>query len=149
MFKLNCQSLRGRPSSAPQANVPTLDRPVEMTIPAGSQAGQRMRLRQQGLKKRSGGRGDEFVKLKIVVPSSPTAREKELFEQLAAESRFKPREPLAGGIDFMQREFSPDGKTLASSALGDRIQLWDVSRLLKWGYWLDERYWKLRLRKTF
>jgi DnaJ-class molecular chaperone len=40
--------------------------------------------------------GDEYVKLKIVVPSSPTAREKELFENLAAESRFNPREPLAG-----------------------------------------------------
>jgi len=79
-----------------KVNVPTLDRQVEMTIPAGSQAGQRLRLRQQGLKKRAGGRGDEFVKLKIVVPSSPTAREKELFEQLAAESRFNPREPLAG-----------------------------------------------------
>jgi DnaJ-class molecular chaperone len=80
-----------------KVNVPTLGREVEMTIPAGSQAGQRLRLRQEGLKKRSGGRGDEYVKLRIVVPSSPTAREKELFEHLAAESRFKPREPLAGG----------------------------------------------------
>jgi len=79
-----------------KVNVPTLERVVEMTIPAGSQAGQRLRLRQQGLKKRAGGRGDEYVKLKIVVPSSPTAREKELFEQLAAESRFNPRESLAG-----------------------------------------------------
>ncbi len=79
-----------------KVNVPTLDRAVEMTIPAGSQAGQRLRLRQQGLKKRGGGRGDEYVKLKIVVPSLPTAREKELFEHLAAESRFNPREPLAG-----------------------------------------------------
>jgi curved DNA-binding protein len=67
-----------------KVNVPTLGRQVEMTIPAGSQAGQRLRLRQQGLKRRAGGRGDEYVKLKIVVPSSFTAHEKELFEQLAA-----------------------------------------------------------------
>jgi len=79
-----------------KVNVPTLDHRVEMTIPAGSQTGQRLRLRRQGLKKRGGGRGDEYVKLKIVVPSSPTGREKELFEHLAAESRFNPREPLAG-----------------------------------------------------
>jgi DnaJ-class molecular chaperone len=79
-----------------KVHVPTLGRAVEMTIPAGSQAGQRLRLRRQGLKTRAGGRGDEYVKLKIVVPSSPTAREKELFEQLAAESRFTPREPPAG-----------------------------------------------------
>ena len=81
-----------------KVNVPTLDRPVEMTIPAGSQAGQRLRLRQQGLQKRAGGRGDEYVKLKIVVPSSSTPREKELFAELAAESRFNPREPLAGRV---------------------------------------------------
>jgi DnaJ-class molecular chaperone len=80
-----------------KVNVPTLDNQVEMTIPAGSQAGQRLRLRRQGLQKRDGGRGDEYVKLKIVVPPSPTAREKELFEQLAAESRFNPRDPLKGG----------------------------------------------------
>jgi DnaJ-class molecular chaperone len=79
-----------------QVNVPTLDRQVEMTIPPGSQAGQRLRLRQQGLKKRAGGRGDEYVKLKIVVPAVATVREKELFQQLAAESRFNPREPAGG-----------------------------------------------------
>jgi DnaJ-class molecular chaperone len=80
-----------------KVHVPTLDRPVEMKIPAGSQAGQRLRLREQGLKRRAGGRGDEYVKLKIVVPPAPTAREKELFEHLAAESHFNPRESLAGG----------------------------------------------------
>jgi DnaJ-class molecular chaperone len=67
-----------------------------MKIPAGSQAGQRLRLRRQGINKRSGGRGDEYVKLRIVVPQSPTAREKELFESLAAESRFNPREQPYG-----------------------------------------------------
>jgi DnaJ-class molecular chaperone len=75
-----------------KVSVPTLDKPAEMKIPAGSQAGQRLRLRRQGLNKRDGGRGDEYVKLKIVVPPSPTAREKELFELLAAESLFNPRE---------------------------------------------------------
>jgi DnaJ-class molecular chaperone len=79
-----------------KVQVPTLDKPVEMKIPAGSQAGQRLRLRRQGVTKRSGGRGDEYVKLRIVVPPSPTAREKELFENLAAESPFNPREQPAG-----------------------------------------------------
>ncbi len=79
-----------------KVNVPTLDKQVEMTIPAGSQAGQRLRLREQGLQKRAGGRGDEYVKLKIVVPPTLTAREKELFEQLARESHFNPRESQSG-----------------------------------------------------
>jgi DnaJ-class molecular chaperone len=67
-----------------------------MKIPPGSQSGKRLRLRQQGLNKRAGGRGDEFVKLKILVPILPTAREKELFESLAAESAFNPRANQAG-----------------------------------------------------
>jgi DnaJ-class molecular chaperone len=72
--------------------VPTLDGPVEMTIPAGAQADQRLRLRGKGLRKRGGGgRGDQYVKLKIVMPPKLTAKEKELFAKLAAESRFNPR----------------------------------------------------------
>ena len=74
--------------------VPTLDGPVEMTIPPGTQGGSRLRLRGQGLNKRGGGRGDQFVRLKIVIPPRPTPRERELFERLAAESRFDPRELL-------------------------------------------------------
>jgi curved DNA-binding protein len=49
------------------------------------------------MNRRRGGRGNEYVKLKIVVPPCPTAREKELFEKLAAESRFDARELLKCG----------------------------------------------------
>jgi DnaJ-class molecular chaperone len=77
--------------------VPTLDGPVEMTIPAGTQGGQKLRLRDQGLNRRGGGRGNQYVRLKIVNPAKMTAREKELFERLAAESRFNPRELITGG----------------------------------------------------
>jgi curved DNA-binding protein len=80
-----------------KVSVPTLDGAVEMTIPPGTQGGARLRLRNQGLNKRSGGRGDEYVKVKIVIPPRLTAKEKQLFEKLAAESRFNPRELMAGG----------------------------------------------------
>jgi curved DNA-binding protein len=76
---------------------PTLDGPVEMKIPAGTQGGQRLRLRGQGLNRRGGGRGDEYVKIKIVIPPTLTPQEKELFEKLAAESRFNARDLMAGG----------------------------------------------------
>jgi curved DNA-binding protein len=65
-----------------------------MKVPAGSQSGQRFRLRGQGLNKRGGGRGDEYVRLKITVPSDPTEKEKRLFEELAEASRFNPRSRL-------------------------------------------------------
>jgi curved DNA-binding protein len=74
--------------------VPTLDGRVEMTIPAGTQAGQRLRLRGQGPNRRVGGRGNLYVRIKIVIPPKLTAKERELFERLAAESRFDARELL-------------------------------------------------------
>lgn len=77
--------------------VPTLDGPVQMKIPADAQGGQRLRLRGRGLNRRGGGRGDEYVKLKIVNPPKLAPKERELFEQLAAESRFNARESMPGG----------------------------------------------------
>jgi DnaJ-class molecular chaperone len=80
-----------------KVTVPTLDGSVEMTIPAGSQGGQRLRLRGKGIPRQSGGRGDLYVKLKIVVPPKLTADERELFEKLATTSAFRPRDLLTGG----------------------------------------------------
>jgi curved DNA-binding protein len=80
-----------------KVKVPTLDGSVDMTIPAGVQGGQQLRLRGQGMNRRRGGRGDEYVKLKIVIPPHLTERERKLFEKLAAESRFDARELLKGG----------------------------------------------------
>jgi curved DNA-binding protein len=80
-----------------RVSVPTLDAPVEMTIPPGAQGGQRLRLRGQGLNRRDGGRGNLYVRLKIVIPPSLSQSERELFEKLAAESRFNPRDLLDGG----------------------------------------------------
>jgi DnaJ-class molecular chaperone len=71
--------------------VPTLDGIAEVNLPPGSQGGQKLRLRGQGLNRRRGGRGDEYVQLRIVVPTNPTPAEKKLFEQLARESSFNPR----------------------------------------------------------
>ena len=79
-----------------KVEVPTLDGPVEMTIRAGTQGGQKLRLRGQGPNKRGGGRGDEYVRIKIVIPPKLTSREKALFEKLAEESHFNPRELMSG-----------------------------------------------------
>jgi len=73
------------------AKVPTLDGPVEMRIPPGSQGGQILRLKGKGLAKPGGGQGDEYIRLKIVVPPKPTDKEVEMLKTLAAESDFNPR----------------------------------------------------------
>jgi DnaJ-class molecular chaperone len=77
-----------------KAPVPTLDGLVEMTIRAGTQGGQRLRLRGEGLSRRSGGRSDLYARIKIVNPPKLTSKEKELYRQLAAESRFDARDLL-------------------------------------------------------
>jgi len=71
--------------------VPTLDGTADVTVPPHSQGGQKLRLRGQGLIRRSGGRGDQLVRLKIMVPTDLTPAEGRLFEELARESRFNPR----------------------------------------------------------
>jgi curved DNA-binding protein len=74
-----------------KVEVPTIDGKVELTVPPGAKSGQRLRLRGQGLNKRKGGRGDEYVRLKIVVPKEVTDEERRVYEELKRVSRFKPR----------------------------------------------------------
>jgi DnaJ-class molecular chaperone len=69
----------------------TLDGSVEMTVPAGSQTGQRLRLRGQGLARRGGTCGDLHARLRVVVPTHISDTERELFQRLAATSEFRPR----------------------------------------------------------
>jgi DnaJ-class molecular chaperone len=71
--------------------VPTLDGSVEVVIPPGTQGGTRLRLKGQGLRIRSGGRGDQYVRIRIVLPTSLSREERQLFQQLAKASRFDPR----------------------------------------------------------
>jgi DnaJ-class molecular chaperone len=79
-----------------KVRVPTIEGAVDMTIPAGAQGGQRLRLRGQGVQRRGRGRGDQYVRLKLVNPPALTANERALFEQLAAASRFNPRDLMKG-----------------------------------------------------
>ena len=71
--------------------VPTIDGQVEMTVPAGAQNGQRLRLRGQGLNRRRGGRGNLYVRLRVAVPRHVTEEERRLYEELRRISRFNPR----------------------------------------------------------
>lgn len=66
-----------------QVEVPTLDGPVELTIPEGTQSGSVFRLRGKGVPSlRGAGRGDEYVTVNVVTPKSLTSRQKELLREL-------------------------------------------------------------------
>ena len=79
-----------------KVRVSTIEGAVDMTIPPGAPGGQRLRLRGQGLQRRSGGRGDQYVRLQLVNPPTLTDSERALFEKLAATSHFNPRQHMKG-----------------------------------------------------
>jgi curved DNA-binding protein len=71
--------------------IPTLGGVVEMTIPPGTVANRKLRLSNRGLPAGSGAKGNLYAVVQIDVPATLSTRERELFEQLAKESRFNPR----------------------------------------------------------
>jgi curved DNA-binding protein len=74
-----------------KVRVPTLAGAVDMTIPAGTRAGQKLRLTGRGLPRPSSGAGDLFAIAQIAVPTVVNDRERTLFSQLAETSTFNPR----------------------------------------------------------
>jgi curved DNA-binding protein len=79
-----------------QIEVPTLEGRVTMKVPPGSKGAQKLRLAGKGLPKPGGGAGDLYAVLDIVVPGTLTEREKKLYEELRAASRFNPRPNFSG-----------------------------------------------------
>jgi DnaJ-class molecular chaperone len=51
-----------------QIKAPTVERPVMLTIPAGTSSGKVLRLKGKGFHKKAGGRGDQLVTLMVDVP---------------------------------------------------------------------------------
>ena len=74
-----------------EVEVPTLEGRVTMKVPAGSKAGQKLRLAGKGLPKPGGGAGDLYAVLSIAVPATLTDSERKLYEELRKTSRFDPR----------------------------------------------------------
>jgi curved DNA-binding protein len=62
-----------------------------LKVPAGTQQGQKLRVRGKGLPAGAGKRGDLYVTISIQVPSRVGKEEDRLWKQLSAESTFKPR----------------------------------------------------------
>lgn len=64
---------------------------AKVRVPPGTSSGRRLRLRGEGRPGGRGHRGDLYAVVRILVPRRLGRRERELFEQLAAESAFDPR----------------------------------------------------------
>jgi molecular chaperone DnaJ len=83
---LHCEA----PVSLPQAvlgakiRVPTIDGDATLDVPAGTQSGDTLRLRERGVPRLDGdGRGDQIVHLALRTPRRLSARQRQLYEDLA------------------------------------------------------------------
>jgi len=92
------------PITAPEAalgtslEVPTLRGKVSMKVPPGTSSGRTFRLPGYGMPRlKGGGRGDQLVTVRIVMPSDLTAEEKELYERLNVLRHESPRGGYAQG----------------------------------------------------
>jgi curved DNA-binding protein len=75
-----------------KVSVPTLAGTVDLKIPAGSQGGQKMRLKGRGMPAATP--GDQYVILKIIIPQPTTEKAKGIYEQMAQEMPFNPRDKM-------------------------------------------------------
>ena len=75
-----------------KVRVPTPSGPVTMTVPKWSNAGTALRLRGKGVPRADGGKGDEFVTLRVVLPEQPDAE----LEKFIAQWRgnYSPRQAM-------------------------------------------------------
>lgn len=67
--------------------------PATVSVPPGTSSHRRLRLKGRGLPNKRGKPGDLYAEAQIRVPKSPSAEERELFEQLGKVSTFDPRSP--------------------------------------------------------
>jgi len=78
-----------------KVKVPTVGGPVMLNVPAGSNTGASLRLKGRGLlDRKSGQRGDQYVKLKVVLPEKPDDKLKAFLESWEAGKAYDPRQSM-------------------------------------------------------
>lgn len=73
--------------------VPTLGGPIEVKVPSNAQAGAKLRLKGRGLPGMDSA-GDQYVVLQIVLPPTTDEAVKALYQQIAEQTSFNPRQGL-------------------------------------------------------
>jgi molecular chaperone DnaJ len=76
-----------------EVEVPTLEGTKKIRVPAGVQHGEVLRIRNAGIKHLDGGRGDELIRIAILIPGSMSGRERDLYKDLLTEQSGKRPEP--------------------------------------------------------
>ena len=80
-----------------ELEIPTIDGKVKYTLPAGTQSGTTFRLRGKGIPELRGrGRGDQYVTVKVQIPTTLTAEQKEALRAFGAAMGEGVEEPEGG-----------------------------------------------------
>src|SRR6267378_3189734 len=88
--------------------IPTLDGPVEIAIPAGTQTGQSFRMAGRGMPDvRGGRRGDQYVVVQVVVPKDLTAEQKAILRKVGGLTG-KPEKVSKGFFEKLRDAISLD-----------------------------------------
>jgi DnaJ-class molecular chaperone len=78
-----------------KVEVPTIDGPVSMNVPKGANTGTTLRLRGKGIvDQKSGQRGDQYVRLQVVLPKTSDPELEELVRRWAKDHAYDPRADL-------------------------------------------------------
>lgn len=77
-----------------RVGIPTPEGTVQLSIPAGSQNGAKLRLRGKGIEQKGKPRGDLIAHLEVVLPSKQTEAVKEALETVQEAFQGNPRERL-------------------------------------------------------
>lgn len=77
-----------------EIEVPTVDGHTRIKTPAGTQGGQKLRIKGKGGYGPRGERGDEYVVINIALPKHIDARSKELIEEFSDLNPYDPRKGL-------------------------------------------------------
>ncbi len=68
--------------------IPTLEGPMDLKIPAGTQPGQVFHLKGKGVPRLKGsGRGDQYVRVNVEIPSKVSRKQEKLLEEFASHSK--------------------------------------------------------------
>jgi DnaJ-class molecular chaperone len=78
-----------------KVEVPTIDGPVSMNVPRGANTGTTLRLRGKGIvDQKSGQRGDQYVRLQVVLPKTSDPELEDLVRRWAEDHAYDPRADL-------------------------------------------------------
>jgi curved DNA-binding protein len=75
-------------------DVPLPDGSVQLTVPAGSAQGRKLRLKGKGIPGKTP--GDLYVVLQIAMPPAPDEAQRRAWAELAGRYAFNPRDPIGG-----------------------------------------------------